>query len=162
MDGLELNPLQRGIQNGLVLDIKLDAGAQMPTISHDSDSGYDLRSVEDVIFYPGQHLLVGTGVHLGLYQHVREDAKLEAIIRPRSSMTKAGFVTGIGTIDNGYIGGIKVNLYNATEDVLRIRRGDRIAQFVLHWVPFVKELRQVSDMHKTDRGEAGFGSTGKA
>ena len=77
-------------------------------------------------------------------------------------MTAAGFVTGIGTIDNGYTGSIDVSLYNSTEDVLRIRKGDRIAQFVLHWVPFVKELRQVTDLRKTDRGEAGFGSTGKA
>lgn len=162
VDGLELNSIEQGIQNGLALDVKLDHGAYMPTMAHDSDSGYDLYSLEDVIFYPGQRSRVRTGVHLGLCQHIRADAKLEAIVRPRSSMTAAGFVTGIGTIDNGYTGSIDVSLYNATEDVLRIRKGDRIAQFVLHWVPFVKELRQVTDLRKTDRGEAGFGSTGKA
>ena len=52
MDGLELNPIEQGIQNGLALDVKLDRGAYMPTMAHDSDSGYDLYSIEDVIFYP--------------------------------------------------------------------------------------------------------------
>ena len=145
-----------------ILDVQLDPGAQMPTIAHDSDSGYDLRSLETVDLYPGQHRRIRTGVHLGLYKFVREDARLEAIIRPRSSMTNAGIITGIGTIDNGYTGAIDVSMYNATDDVVHIEKGHRIAQFVLHWVPIVKELQQVCELHKTDRGDNGFGSSGKA
>lgn len=80
-----------------------------------------------------------------------------ATIRPRSSMNVKGVISQIGTIDSGYRGEIKAVLINLTDKDIEIKKGDKICQIVIEPVilaDFVEDL-------KNDRGEGGFGSTGK-
>lgn len=80
-----------------------------------------------------------------------------ATIRPRSSMNAKGVLTQIGTIDSGYRGEIKVVLINLTDRPILIAKGDKICQIVIEPV-ILADL--VEDL-QNDRGEGGFGSTGK-
>lgn len=80
-----------------------------------------------------------------------------ATIKPRSSMNARGILTQIGTIDSGYRGEIKVILINLTDRPILISKGDKICQIVIEPV-ILADL--VEDL-QNDRGEGGFGSTGK-
>lgn len=80
-----------------------------------------------------------------------------ATIRPRSSYNVKGVISQIGTIDSGYRGEIKAVLINLTSKPIEIKKGEKICQIVIEPVilaDFVEELTN-------DRGESGFGSTGK-
>lgn len=80
-----------------------------------------------------------------------------ATIRPRSSMNAKGILTQIGTIDSGYRGEIKVVLINLTGKPFEIKKGDKICQIVIEPVVLADLVEDLGD----ERGEGGFGSTGR-
>ena len=83
-------------------------------------------------------------------------------VRPRSSIWKTGMVlsNSIGTIDEGYTGEISAVFYHLLPDMPRYRVGDRICQ--LHFDAVLKtDFTLVDELSATDRGEGGYGSTGK-
>ena len=122
-------------------------------------SGLDIRASlnKEVILRPSQRLAIPTGIHLELPQ------KLEAQIRPRSGLALKNGITVLntpGTIDSDYRGEILVILINLSESSFKINNGDRIAQIVISRVEQIK-WEEISILKETERGEGGFGSTGK-
>lgn len=128
-----------------------------PTYAHPGDAGADLRSSEALVIGPGQRALVGTGVSIAL-----PDGYV-AFVVPRSGLAAKRGITVLnspGTVDAGYRGELKVTLLNTDlEESFEVEVGDRIAQLII--MPVMRaEFVPVNDLSASDRGEAGFGSTG--
>lgn len=147
------------------VDLKvLDAGMaeQIPAYATPGSAGLDLRACLDapVTLEPGQTFLVPTGLAI----HIN-DPGLAAIILPRSGLGhKHGIVLGnlVGLIDSDYQGQLMVSCWNRGQTAFVIQPLERIAQLVL--VPVVQAaFRRVEDFaDASQRGEGGFGSTGKS
>jgi dUTP pyrophosphatase len=120
------------------------------------DSGLDLRArLDDSIYLlPMDHALIPTGIAIEL------EPGYEAQIRPRSGLNKLGILATFGTIDNSYRGEIKVVLINTSMQRYEVKPYDRIAQLVIAPV-YIPNIEYVNELSETDRGENGFGSTGK-
>ena len=133
----------------------LDDGATAPTRAHDTDAGLDLYSLQSATIPPGGRELVGTGVHVAI------PPGYVGLICPRSGLAHKSGLTVLnapGIIDAGYTGEIKVNLYNAGDEVYWAETGARIAQLVITPVPDA-HLVQVDALDTTERGDNGHGST---
>jgi dUTP pyrophosphatase len=111
----------------------------------------------DLVLEPGGRLLVPTGIAIALPEG------FEAQIRPRSGLAlKHGIslVNAPGTIDPDYRGEIGVIMINHGSEPFTIRNGERIAQMV--FAPFVRAvMTEVHELDGTERGEGGFGHTGR-
>jgi dUTP pyrophosphatase len=123
-------------------------------------AGLDLRAAldEELFLQPGERRLVPTGVAVAI------PPGYEGQVRPRSGLALKHGVTVLntpGTIDADYRGEIGVILINHGAESFAIRRGDRIAQLVIAPVPDC-DLEPVAELPATDRGDGGFGSSGKA
>ena len=121
----------------------------------ESSSGIDLYADEDCNILSFSTKVISTGVAVELPYPV------DAQIRPRSSMSKKGILTHFGTIDNDYRGDLGVCLTNLSPMMIRIQKGDRIAQLVFSRREEFLNLESVDAIStETDRGERGWGSTG--
>jgi dUTP pyrophosphatase len=140
-----------------VLVTRLDPGLPLPTCSHPGDAGVDLHSTIDLTLEPGQRALVPTGIAIAL------PAGYAAFVHPRSGLAVrdgVGVVNAPGTVDAGYRGELRVCLINFDRrTAVRIGRGDRIAQLIVQRVEQVV-FHEVERLPGSDRGSAGFGSTG--
>lgn len=133
----------------------------LPAYATPGSAGLDLRACLDapIVLEPGQAQLIPTGLamHLG-------DPGLAAMILPRSGLGhKYGIVLGnlVGLIDSDYQGPLMVSCWNRGNAPFKIEPMERIAQLVI--VPVVQaSFRQVDSFEATERGEGGFGSTGRA
>ncbi|WP_288818836.1 dUTP diphosphatase [uncultured Micrococcus sp.] len=136
---------------------RLDPGVEPPAYALAQDAGADLRTTVDVSLAPGERALVPTGVAVAL------PAGHAGFIHPRSGLAVRhglSVVNAPGTIDAGYRGEIKVPLINLDPSApIELRRGDRIAQLVIQQVAHA-EFVEVEALEESDRGAAGFGSTG--
>ncbi len=125
--------------------------------AHEGDAGADLRSVEDTIITPNSRILVHTGLHMAI------PAGYVGMVCPRSGFALKQGVTVLnapGIVDSGYRGEVGVILLNTSEQIVTVHKGDRIAQMV--FVPYAHmTFKHVESLPETDRGEGGFGSTGK-
>lgn len=129
----------------------------MPAYAHQGDAGMDVRSVEDLTIPCGGRALVRTG----LVMELPPDA--EAQVRPRSGLALKFGVTVLnspGTIDSGYRGEVGVILANFGDAPFEVRKGDRIAQIVISHVVRA-EITEADSVDSSERGEGGFGSTGR-
>ena len=133
---------------------KLFESAQVPTKGNPTDAGYDLYSSEKVSIPAGATVLISTGICMSIPDG------FVGLIWDRSSMGVKGIHRHAGVIDSGYRGHIKVCLNNTSCETYHIEKGDRIAQIVIQEAPHF-ELELVESLEDTDRGEGGFGSTGK-
>ena len=130
-----------------------------PQYETPESAGMDLRAAvtEPVSLQPGERQLIPTGLKIAL------PAGYEAQIRPRSGLAYRHGITMLnapGTIDSDYRGEVGVLAVNHGDEPFVIERGDRIAQMVI--APVIQaELRLQEELHQTERGEGGFGSTGK-
>ena len=132
----------------------------LPAYATPGSAGLDLRACLDapIVLEPGQAQLIPTGLamHLG-------DPGLAAMILPRSGLGhKHGIVLGnlVGLIDSDYQGPLMVSCWNRGATAFKIEPMERIAQLVI--VPVVQaSFRQVESFEATERGEGGFGSTGR-
>jgi dUTP pyrophosphatase len=122
------------------------------------DAGFDLRAAldEGLILVPGNVYVIPTGMSVAV------PTGYEMQIRSRSGMASKGVVVtnAPGTVDSGYRGEVKV-LLHAVAGLVRIEPGDRVAQAVLKRAEQVRFV-EVFDLDQTERGFAGFGSTGVA
>ena len=136
------------------MKIKLDEGAKMPIRAHPWDAGLDLYALEDGYIRCNQSRTFNTGVHVQIPEGC------VGFIKSRSGlMVNHGIVTD-GTIDAHYTGPIKVCLFNHGTSRYEVKAGDKIAQLVI--LPcLLPELELVDSLEETDRGDNGFGSTGK-
>lgn len=132
----------------------LDSGACMPTRAHENDAGLDLYAKEGAWIEGGSMGIFDTGVHAAIPRGC------VGFIKSRSGMMICDQIVTDGTIDSGYTGSIKVALFNHGKHDVMIEAGQRIAQLVI--VPFLKvDLEVVDRLEDTQRGENGFGSSGK-
>lgn len=137
---------------------KTHPDAIIPTRAKPGDSGLDLHALlpdGPAFIRPGERQRFNTGIAVEL------PARHEGQVRSRSGLTSQGIVAcgGLGTIDNGYRGDIGVTLFNLSFQGFTVRHGDRIAQLVVCPVAY-PEVIEVAELSETERGVAGFGSTG--
>lgn len=142
-----------------VLDERMKA--QLPTYATSGSAGLDLRACLDeaITIEPGQTVLVPTGLAIHL-----ADPGYAAVILPRSGLGhKHGIVLGnlVGLIDSDYQGQLMVSVWNRGQTRFTMEPMERMAQLVIVPVQQV-EFNLVEEFTATDRGEGGFGSTGKA
>ena len=137
-----------------MMQIKLDDGAFLPQRAHRADAGYDLRSREDAYIPAGGSVVFHTGVH------VRIPLGHAGLLVSKSGLNTVYGITSTGLVDEGYTGEIVAKLYNHGETGYYVRAGDKITQMVV--VPVVQdELELVDALEATERGDSGFGSTGR-
>ncbi len=143
-----------------ILDERVGREFPLPEHATPGSAGMDLRACldEPLTLAPGQTELIPTGlaIHIG-------DPGLAATILPRSGLGhKHGIVLGnlVGLIDSDYQGQLYVSCWNRGAESFTIQPGERIAQLVV--LPVVQvELNVVEDFSASERGEGGFGHTGK-
>ena len=138
--------------------IMLDDGAYMPTRAHKNDAGMDLYAMESKVVPARNSVEFDTGVHIELPCNCL--FKTVGFLKSKSGLnTKHGIVSE-GVIDAGYTGSIKVKLYNHSYHDYRVCKGDKISQLVI--LPILTpELELVDEFEETERGNGGFGSTGR-
>lgn len=109
-----------------------------------------------IILAPFDRVIIPTGIKLDIPHGY------EIQIRPRSGLSfKEGISATLGTIDSPYQGELGIIIKNDTNNIMTITHGDRIAQIVLKKVEEIKFVELSEFKNKTDRGEGGFGHTGK-
>lgn len=143
--------------------LRLPHGAGLPAPAYESAAaaGLDLRAAvpegEPVVIPPGGRALVPTGLSLQF------PIGFEAQIRPRSGLALNFGVTVLntpGTVDADYRGEVKVLLINLGTKAFAVERGKRVAQLVMAAVSRA-EIVEVETLDPSERGEGGFGSTGR-
>ena len=131
----------------------------LPAYETNLSAGMDLRAnlSEPIILQPMQRALIPTGLYIEL------PSGTEAQIRPRSGLAFKNGITVLnspGTIDADYRGEIKVLLINLSQEAFEIKDSERIAQMIVSKHETV-EWQLVETLNQTQRGEGGFGHTGK-
>lgn len=143
-----------------ILDNRIGTEFPLPAYATTGSAGLDLRALVDETFeiQPGETKLIPTGLSVYI-----ADPQLAAVILPRSGLGhKHGIVLGnlVGLIDSDYQGPLMVSMWNRGSEPFKVEAGDRIAQLV--FVPVVQaEFNIVEEFEQTDRGEGGFGHSGK-
>lgn len=133
---------------------KIHQDAKTPTIGYKGDACWDIYSIEDKIV-PARGM---AEINVGLATEIPEG--WENQLRTRSSFAKKGLQCHFGTVDSGYRGYLGVFMYNHTDTDYQIIKGDKIAQVATRRVPEVT-LTIVDELSESERGEKGFGSSGK-
>jgi dUTP pyrophosphatase len=146
--------------NKLLLHYSLSSDESVdPKYAYPTDSGFDLHSTENVRIEPFSRVLVPTGLHIDIPDGY------EIQIRSKSGLAlNQGLMVlnSPGTVDQGYTGEIKVIIFNTTQELIDISKGQKIAQGVLSPVVCGKwiTLKKVKNIEDKDRSDKGFGSTG--
>ena len=136
------------------MKIMLDKGAYMPTRAHETDAGLDLYATEDKTVPLKNSAVFDTGVHIELPPDTM------GAVMSKSGLNVNYGITSEGVIDEGYTGSIKVKLYNNSTEHYHVKKGDKISQLVI--LPIIKpELEVVEEFSETERGNNGFGSSGR-
>lgn len=137
---------------------KVDPELPLPEYSHgEEDVGMDLRSSMNTAVRSGEWKLVKTGIKMSIPKGYG------GFVSPRSGMALKEGITVLnspGVIDPGYRGELGVILINHSDEDFFISKGDRIAQFIVLRTPRI-EWNLVDDLEDSERGETGFGGTGK-
>lgn len=136
------------------MNIMLDRGAYAPEYAHLTDAGADLRSPYTFLLPARESRVVDTGVHIELPKCT------VGFLKSKSGLNVKYGIVSEGVIDEGYTGSIKVKLYNLSNDPYYIEQGDKITQLVILPVCHV-EFNKVDKFAETERGDGGFGSTGR-
>lgn len=136
------------------LKIKLDDGAKMPTRAHEADAGLDIYSRSTTSIMGRGSATFDTGVHIEIPKGY------VGFLKSKSGLNVKYGITSEGVIDSGYTGSIVVKLYNSDNAPYIVREGDKISQLVI--LPIITpDLEQVEHLEETERGNNGFGSSGK-
>ena len=133
--------------------------AKIPSYAYPSDSGFDLRSTIEINIPPFGRALIPTGIKLSIPE------EYEIQVRPKSGLALNQGLTVLntpGTVDSGYVGEIKVIVFNTNNETVTVSKGMKIAQAVLCPVVCGKyvSLELTNKVEDKDRGSNGFGSTG--
>jgi dUTP pyrophosphatase len=143
-----------------ILDTRLGNTIELPDYATTGSAGLDLRACLDgkITIAPQETVLIPTGLAIYI-----SDPTLAAVLLPRSGLGhKHGIVLGnlVGLIDSDYQGQVFVSCWNRGQTAFEIDIGDRIAQMV--FVPVAQvEFEHVDDFTNSERGEGGFGHTGR-
>ena len=144
-----------------ILDPRIGTEYPLPQYATEGSAGVDLRAMLDaaIELKPGETQLIPSGIAVYL-----ADPNYAAIVLPRSGLGhKHGIVLGnlVGLIDSDYQGQLFVSCWNRGQTAFTINPGERIAQLVV--VPVAQvQFEVVNEFVATQRGEGGFGSSGRA
>lgn len=137
------------------MKIKLDIGAKMPEKAHSTDAGFDLFARETQIVSAKESATFDTGVHIEL------PVGTVGMLKSKSGLNVKHGITSEGVIDVGYTGSIVVKVYNHSGMDYKVEAGDKITQLVVLPLACVGELELVDEFEETERGDKGFGSSGR-
>jgi len=136
------------------MKIMLDEGAKMPTRAHRWDAGLDIYAAERKVIRANDFEVVETGVHVQIPEGC------VGLLTSKSGLMAKHGLTCRGTIDCGYTGSIRAVVFNHSGKDYIVQEGDKVTQLVI--TPCVlPPLELVDSLEKTDRGDGGFGSTGR-
>jgi len=138
------------------IKVKLEAGAFAPVRAHKEDAGLDLLCPESQaqIVPARESAIFDTGVCVQIPEG------FVGFLKSKSGLNVKNGITGEGVIDAGYTGSIRVKLYNNSGYDYEIKKGDKISQLVI--LPIITpEIELVEELEETERGENGFGSSGR-
>jgi dUTP pyrophosphatase len=143
-----------------ILDSRIGSNFPIPKHQTSGSAGVDLIACidDEMILDPNESTIISSGIAIFI-----EDSGYAGIVIPRSGLgAKKGLVCGnlTGLIDSDYQGPLSISLWNRSDEPISINPGDRVAQLVVLKVNQV-ELEQVDEFTESERGEMGFGSTGK-
>ena len=133
---------------------KFTDDAIIPTRGSKYAAGYDLYSNEEAVIEAGTRKLISTGIGISI------NHDCYARIAPRSGLAVKGLDVGAGICDSDYRDYLRVLLINNGKESYKVNKGDRIAQLILEKI-YTPEVEVVEELDETERGLAGFGSTGK-
>jgi len=165
--GIDVDDLQKQFdsQSESIIDTKVplrfinESENKNPEYAYQSDSGFDLRSTEEVWIHSNDRKIIPTGLRFDIPEGY------EIQVRSKSGLAlNQGLMVlnSPGTVDSGYQGEIKVIMFNTTNQKVKIEKGQKVAQAVLcpvvsgKWVDLIK----VENINVKDRNSNGFGSTG--
>ena len=138
----------------MVINVKLDETAFMPMKAHEEDAGFDIRTPIDFSIEPRKSMSVDTGVHIEIPRG------FVGMLKSKSGLNVKHDILSEGVVDAGYSGSITAKLYNHSDTTMYFNRGDKITQIVIMPIPDVT-MTLVDEIASGERGENGFGSTGK-
>lgn len=137
------------------MKIVLDKGAYMPEKAHEADAGYDLRTPKRVVLRRHDCACIDTGVHMEIPDGWYGKLESKSGLNVKHSIVSLG-----GVIDSGYTGSIVAKLYNFGSEDHVFEPGDKIVQII--FMPCANfTMIQFDELENTDRGDSGFGSTGR-
>lgn len=138
----------------MIVKVKLDPGAYLPTRAHEDDAGWDLYAREDFVVPAAGSAVHDTGVHMAIPRGYC------GLIVSKSGLNVKKGITCRGLVDASYTGSIVAKMDNANQGRDHLfKAGEKVTQIVILPIPDV-ELEVVSELEETPRGSNGFGSSG--
>jgi dUTP pyrophosphatase len=138
---------------------KLNTDVETPSYNYESDSGFDLYSTEEIVIPPLGRALIPTGLSFD----IKDGYEIQVRSKSGLAINQGLFVLNSpGTVDNGYLGEVKVILFNTNQTEFVVKKGMKVGQAVLcpvvngKWVDLINK----EELSSKDRGDNGFGSTG--
>lgn len=138
----------------MVIKTKLDEGAMLPQRAHIEDAGADIRSRSLGIVPAHGSAVFDTGVHIAIPEGYYGE------LTSKSGLNVKHGIQSSGTIDSGYTGSIVVKLYNFSDTDYIVGEGEKISQLIIKKCELPAFI-PVDSLEPTQRGEGGFGSTGR-
>ncbi|MEX0916951.1 MAG: dUTP diphosphatase [Candidatus Paceibacterota bacterium] len=134
---------------------RLDKDVPLPSYAHGDDAGFDLFAREEIVVPASGRAQIPSGIALAIPEGS------VGLIWDKSGLShKAGLKVLGGVVDAGYRGEVLVGIANLTDTPHTFSKGDKIAQMLIQKVEHVS-FKEVDELDETERGEGGFGSTGK-
>ena len=137
------------------VELMIDYGAFVPVRAHDTDAGLDLRSPVKTVIPAHGSVCIDTGIHMALPTGTFGKLESKSGLHVKHDIVCLG-----GVIDSSYRGSIVVKLYNMGDESYEIERGDKIVQLIIQPC-MLPAMLLVNELDKTERGENGFGSSGR-
>lgn len=134
---------------------RLHKDAKIPHYAHLGDAGLDLYAADGVTIAPNERAAVSTGIAMEI-----PDGYVGLIWDKSGLSIKHGLKTLGGVVDSGYRGEVLVGIINLSDAEYTIQKGEKVAQMIIQKKENI-EVKEVSELGETARGEGGFGSTGK-
>ena len=134
--------------------VKLDNGAKLPNRVHPTDAGLDLFALKSGWVRAKKSKTFETGVHVELPEGTT------GILLPKSGLMCKSNIISFGVIDQPYRGEIMVHLFNLGDKDYWVEQGDKIGQMLIMNVRY-ENIEIVDKLSESDRGECGFGSSGR-
>ena len=136
------------------MKVMIDEGGFPPFRAHPTDAGLDLMTPVDFMVPPNGDATIDVGVHIQLPKST------VGMLKSKSGLNVKFGIISEGVIDEGYTGSIQVKLRNTSDRPVYFKRGDKITQLVV--LPVLYEsVDLVRSLAETERGDNGFGSTGR-
>lgn len=134
--------------------VKLDVGADSPWRAHLTDAGLDLYSPVSMKVPANGSAIIDTGIHIEIPHGYA------GFLKSKSGLNVKHGLISEGVVDEGYTGSVVVKLYNLSDEDYQIMAGDKISQLVLVKIG-LQTVKIVDELAESERGDGGFGSTGR-